>query len=174
MTWNLLNSIKDPEEGNIRNTYLQHTCHLKAVKHALGERVLQIHGLSQGPYKASSFAARGSWVQDEIREGSWFWRGGSVWGVFELRLQEASHQHFLKKHFSLKISFFSEKSKYYAKKKKNENWDISAYLPLFSWDFTYRITKAVFPSSHRTAMELGLNCRAGMLSLSPLSFVPAR
>lgn len=144
MTWNLLNSIKDPEEGNIRNTYLQHTCHLKAVKHALDERVLQIHGLTQGPYKASSFAASGSWVQDEIREGSWFWRGVSVWGVFELCLQEASHQHFLNKTFQFKNQLFQWKVKVLCKKKKIENWEISACLPLFSWDFTYRITKAIF------------------------------
>lgn len=34
--------------------------------------------------------------------------------------------------------------------------------------------KGHFPSSHHQAMELGLNCQAGMLSLSPLFFVPAR
>lgn len=47
ITWNLFNSIKDPEEGNTRNIYLQQkTCHLKAAKHALGEHVLQMRGLT--------------------------------------------------------------------------------------------------------------------------------
>lgn len=59
-------------------------------------------------------------MQDEIREEMWFWRGGSVWGVFELCLQEASNQHFLNKTFQFKISFFSEKSKHYVKKKKKK------------------------------------------------------
>lgn len=41
------------------------------------------------------------------------------------------------------------------KKKKNESWEINAYLFLFSWDFTYRITEAVF----QAVMALQYNCR---------------
>lgn len=60
----------------------------------MGEYGSQVHNVPQGHYKASSSASRGNWAEDEIREGSWFWRGGSVWGALELHLQEASHQHF--------------------------------------------------------------------------------
>lgn len=144
MTWNLFNLIKDPEEGNIGNTYLQHRCHLKAVEHALGEHVLQMHSLAKGHYKASSFATRWSWVQDEIRQGSWFSRGRSVWRVFELHLQEASHQHFLNKTFQFKITFFSEKSKHYEKKKNKENWEI---CPFFSEILHERLRRPFFKQS---------------------------